>query len=65
MITAQQFKDVCDLAQKESALSSCGRHVNCKVQVIDGVPQVSHVYTSDWYDSDCTLATYINGDRTS
>jgi hypothetical protein len=35
----------------------CGVHVNYRVRS-------DTFYLSDWYDSDSTLATYVNGERT-
>lgn len=50
-------------AEVLSKANDCTQHVNATVRIVDGRVQVTGLYTSDWYSSDATIATFTNGER--
>ena len=51
-------------AQTESALHGCVQHVLFKVtEALTDNTARGYYYVSDWYDSDCTIKSFSNGNE--
>lgn len=50
------------LKSLEADYRGCGVHLNVRIGLKDGYPQITGYYTSDWTD-DSTVATFVNGEQ--
>lgn len=68
------FEEVCitaEIKSRTAAYKGCAVHVNTRINK-EGVGVKSkkrmfsvYWYLSDWYDADCTMATFVNGVETT
>ena len=66
-VDATEFTDACHRVAAYSRTHECTAHLNATVRITEwasGAPLVTVTFrTSDWYDSDTTVATWTNGKR--
>lgn len=66
MNVASQFADACQRAQALSAHEQSAVHVSAVVRIVKrkGQPEAPAIVSftvSDWYSTDSTVRTYVNG----